>query len=426
MSVLVVTTEPLPFPGVPVTGAGLRAWALVQGLRSFGLEAEPAIAADAARHLSPEQAEPLKPFLFERHELTDHVRARKPDALVMQHWGLMDRLGPVDCPLAIDLAGPHLLERHFWGSAHPERDLADKLAALRRADFLTCSGRRQRLYFLGFAMQEGFDPADPNLLPVIPFSVSPQLPVPREFDPTAFVYAGLLLPWQDPSRGLEALLRAFERHNRGHLTFIGATHPAGDVSRGQFDSILQRIQASSQASLEPARAFTQLQEDLGRFGVAWDFMALNAERELAFPSRTVVYLSCGLPVVTQSGHELADWIARYDAGWNLDPASSDEHLEAFIERLLDAPDKIADKRENARRLVREKLTWDRTIAPLADWCRNPTRRSGKNRQSLQTDETLQALRRESEQLRESLQELQGRRLVRLSNLLRRIGWRRGS
>ncbi len=425
MSVLVVTTEPLPFPGVPVTGAGLRAWALVQGLRTRGLEAEPAIAADAVRHLSPEQVEPLKPFLFERSQLPDHVRARKPDALVMQHWGLMDRLGPVDCPLSIDLAGPHLLERHFWGSAHPERDLADKLAALRRADFLTCSGRRQRLYFLGFAMQGGFDPADPDLLPVIPFSVSPQLPSQREFDPTAFVYAGLLLPWQDPSRGLEALLRVLERRNRGHLTFIGATHPAGDVSRGQFDSILQRIQASNHASLEPARAFTQLQEDLTRFGVAWDLMALNAERELAFPSRTVVYLSCGLPVVTQAGHELADWIVQYNAGWCLDPASPSEDLETFVERLLDAPDEIAGKRENARRLVREQFTWDRTIAPLADWCRNPTRRAGKDLPNIQTDEALQALRRESEQIRESLQELQGRRLVRLSNLLRQIGITRG-
>ncbi len=421
MSVLVVTTEPLPFPGIPVTGAGLRAWSLVQGLRACGLEAEPAIAADAVRHLSPEQTEPLKPFLFERNALTNHIRARKPSVLVMQHWGLMDRLGPVDCPLAIDLAGPHLLERHFWGSAHPERDLADKLAALRRADFLTCSGRRQRLYFLAFAMQCGFDPTDPNLLPVIPFSVSPQLPTPREFDPTAFVYAGLLLPWQDPSRGLDALLCALERRNQGQLTFIGATHPAGDVSRGQFDSILQRIATSNRAHIEPARAFTQLQEDLGRFGAAWDLMALNAERELAFPSRTVVYLSCGLPVLTQTGHELAEWIAQYDAGWRLDPTAPPESVETFVERFLNSPDETASKRENARRLVQEQFTWDRTIAPLAAWCQSPTVRTGKDGPGIRDDETIKTLRRESEKLEESLRELKGRRLVRLSNLLRRIG-----
>ncbi len=79
-------------------------------------------------------------------------------------------------------------------------------------------------------------------------------------------------------------------------------------------------------------------------------MARNAERELAFPSRTVVYLACGLPVVTQAGHELADWIARYDAGWFLDPNSSEENLEALVEHLLDTPEEIGEKRENARRL----------------------------------------------------------------------------
>jgi len=424
MSVLVVTTEPLPLPGVPATGAGLRAWALVQGLRACGLEAEPAVASDAVRNLPPEQAVPLKPFLFERHTLTDYVRDRKPSVLLMQHWGLMDRLGPVDCPLAIDLAGPHLLERHFWGSAQPERDVADKLAALRRADFLTCSGNWQRLYFLAFALQCGFDPEAPDLLPVIPFSVSPQLPVSQEFDPSAFVYAGLLLPWQDPSRGLDTLLRVLERRHRGHLTFIGAPHPAGDVSRGRFEALLTRIAASPQARLEPARPFTQLQDDLGRWGIAWDFMARNAERELAFPSRTVVYLSCGLPVVTQAGHELADWIARYDAGWCLDPNSSEEDLEALVEHLLDTPEEIGEKREHARRLVREQLTWDRTVAPLAAWCREPSFRTGKDTPRIQTEAALQTLRHETAQLQESLRELKGRRLVRLSDFLRKTGLKR--
>jgi hypothetical protein len=229
MSVLVVTTEPLPLPGVPATGAGLRAWALVQGLRACGLEAEPAVASDAVRNLPPEQAVPLKPFLFERHTLTDYVRDRKPSVLLMQHWGLMDRLGPVDCPLAIDLAGPHLLERHFWGSAQPERDVADKLAALRRADFLTCSGNWQRLYFLAFALQCGFDPEAPDLLPVIPFSFSPQLPVAKEFDPSAFVYAGLSCPGR--------ILRGASTRCCGYLNgAIGDTSPLSGrpIQRAMF------------------------------------------------------------------------------------------------------------------------------------------------------------------------------------------------
>ncbi|HUT25474.1 MAG TPA: hypothetical protein VM492_14105, partial [Sumerlaeia bacterium] len=150
MRILVVTTEPVPLPGFSTTGAGLRAWGLAEGLRGRGFDVEVAMPMDAVANVSADQRKRVESFLFERKRLTEHVRARNPDVLVMQHWGLMDRLGDVACPLAIDLAGPHLLERAFWGSPSPERDLAEKLDALARADFLTCSGRFQRHYFLAF------------------------------------------------------------------------------------------------------------------------------------------------------------------------------------------------------------------------------------------------------------------------------------
>ena len=35
--ILILTTEPLPLPGMAATGAGLRAWGLAFGLRSAGM-----------------------------------------------------------------------------------------------------------------------------------------------------------------------------------------------------------------------------------------------------------------------------------------------------------------------------------------------------------------------------------------------------
>ena len=43
---------------------------------------------------------------------------------------VLRELGEVDCPLAIDLAGPHLLERRFWGSRDPEGDRAQTMDEL--------------------------------------------------------------------------------------------------------------------------------------------------------------------------------------------------------------------------------------------------------------------------------------------------------
>ncbi len=450
MGILLVTTEPVPLPGLTATGAGLRAWALAEGLRSRGFEVEIAMAADAIEASNAEALREAKPFLFERERLTEHVRERRPDALVMQHWGLMDRLGEIDCPLAIDLAGPHLLERRFWGTPSPERDLEHKLSALARADFLTCSGERQRDYFLGFALQAGFDPTagseqtrcalssphsspecfsdlcqDPTaggILPVIPFSVSPEIPEEKDYDPESFIYTGFLLPWQDPSVGVEALLDTLESRGRGRFDFIGGAHPAGDVSQGRFDGILKRIEASLRASLKPPRAFDALTNDMGTYGVAFDLMARNLERELAFPSRTVVYLTHGLPVITNDYSELSHLVKRYDAGWLLNPLDA-EGIANLIGDLLDHPHEIARRRDNARRLVRECLTWDKTIAPLADWCANPTVRPGKEKTPDPWKEN-ERLRLQLEKSNESLREMSGRRLVKFSNYLRKIGLRK--
>ena len=41
----------------------------------------------------------------------------------------------------------------------------------------------------------------------------------------------------------------------------------------------------------------------------------NVERELAFPSRTVNYLWCGLPVIHPEFSEVAHYIREYEAGW---------------------------------------------------------------------------------------------------------------
>jgi hypothetical protein len=425
MKILVVTTEPVPLPGLAATGAGLRAWGLAEGLRSRGFEVTVGMpaevvgaAASASAPLFAQALDAAGAAIFERPHLTDFIRAAHPDVLVMQHWGLMDRLGPVECPLALDLAGPHLLERLYWGSAHPDRDLEDKVAALARADFLTCSGPTQRAYFLAFAIASGHDPAAPDLLPVIPFSVAPDHPHAGAHDPGTFVYTGFLLPWQDPSRGIEALLGRLEARQQGRLVFVGGAHPAGDVSRGRFDAILARLAASPRAELRSPMPYASLLELLGQAGTAWDLMARNPERELAFPSRTAIYLASGLPVVTGDYGDLARWVAEYDAGWCVGERPND--LENVLEGILGNPSNISAKANNARRLVADRMTWDETVEPLARWCARPARRRAAGPPPAEALRSSQALRRQLEAAEARLGELGGRRLVRLSNFLRRL------
>jgi hypothetical protein len=434
--ILLLTTEPLPLPGLPTTGAGLRAWGLAQGLRAAGHDVRLLMPTNAAATFTEtaktdtgEGACATHQFntnaggqptawpdwvgTFVRSALPEAVRRESADAIVLQHWGLARELGEVEVPLAIDLAGPHLLERRLWGSADPEGDLREKLDALRRADFLTASGCRQRHYFLPFLAMAGWLIECPDVLPVIPFSFRSSLP-PAPPRAERFVYGGFLLPWQDPTIAIEAVLATMNRAGAGELLFIGGPHPARDVSRGRFEALLGRIDAHPRARRLDPMSFDRYLALLSEGGIALDLMARNAERELAFTTRTVVYLAAGLPVIHDDYSELGELIERHGAGWTLAPDDR-AGLEALLLRLLRGQEPVAERAAAARRLAERHLDWEHTIQPLAAWCADPRPRAEKTLHRLafeQQGRRLRSVESELEAVRGELDTLRGKRWVR--------------
>ncbi|MCX7048414.1 MAG: glycosyltransferase family 4 protein [Candidatus Sumerlaeota bacterium] len=457
MAILVLTTEPLPLPGQVTTGAGLRAWGLAAGLAAHFRDVEIAMPNTACavpgsefrvpssefrvpgsefRVPSPETQSsivnrqssiPLKVFSFERGALTEFVRRRNPDCVVMQHWGLMRELESCACPLAIDLAGPHLLERLYWKSPDPNADLMEKIDALARADYVVCSGAWQRHYFLSYMRMAGWDiTAAADVCPVIPFSFSPTLPAAVERrDETAFVYGGVFLPWQDPEIALRSALSAMNETGRGTLHLYGGPHPQGDVSGGRFDSLWRDLSANaSRAIVHNLTPFDQLLREYSSYGVAVDLMARNPERELAFTTRTVVYMACGLPVIYNDYSELSAIIRDGGAGWTLDPRDA-EGVKQLVRSLLDSPDEVRRRGEAAQALVAERMNWERTIEPLAKFCRAPTPRLNKEAARLAWESLprrVAELERERDTLASALDTLRGKWIVKIYERRARWSW----
>ncbi len=357
----------------------MRAWGLGFGLRAAGFrDVAMAFAADSVRGKNVDPSIVPGVAMFERSQLDDFIAEQAPDAVVFQHWPLLREVKrEPDCPIAIDLAGPHLLERRLWKSPDPEVDLREKLEALARADHVVCSGKFQRHYFLPFLVQAGHD-ARQTLCPVIPFSLSPDMPEPdpeREHD--TFVYTGMFLPWQDPEATLRAVVEELEEKDRGKLLFVGGPHPSGDVSGGQFDQLMQFLEKSERVEHHPVMPFDELLGRLRKAGTAVDLMPRNAERELAFPTRTVTYMWAGLPVIHNDYDELAQPISRAKAGWTFDAVAQQDEVRKIVRRLLSHREDVERRGANARDLVRKRYTWDQTIGPLASWCEDPRPRAEK-------------------------------------------------
>jgi hypothetical protein len=376
--VLLLTTEPVPIPGSATTGAGLRAWGLAQSLSraglnvtigSCGLDAEASVTTGSGTDCT------VRPFARgNMGALLDEVH---PDIVVLQHWGLARELTELTVPLAIDLAGPHLLERLYWGSSDPQRDVEEKLAALRRADFVTCSGHYQRHYFYPFLLMAGFDLRTTSV-PVIPFSVPPPAKV-RHYEPGSeptFVYGGAFLAWQDPTNAITWLLEEMDAAGKGRLLFYGGTHPVIDASGGKFAGLSRLLKNHPRVEMRGWKSFDELLSEYSREGdVALDLMARNPERELAFTTRTMIYLHCGLPVIYNNYSEVSDIIEEHACGWTLDPAD-EQGLRTLARRLLNAEIDLQRYREGALAAAAE-YDWTRTGQPLVEFCRHPQMRPGR-------------------------------------------------
>lgn len=373
--ILVVTTEPLPVPGGLTTGAGLRAWGLAEGLRSRGFPVTLATPLEGEQAIS-QAAAPTDDRVryFRRPELPALIEREQPDIIVIQHWGLVYALPPLDIPLVIDLAGPHLLERLYWGNPDSNHDREEKLTALRRADFIICGGTFQRHYFYPYLAMAGFDVREDSF-PVIPFSVSPE-PVEGQPEPDAeptFIYGGAFLAWQNPEAPIRWLLEELDRAGRGRLLFYGGSHPSMDASGGKFVKLYQDMQRHLRVEVRGWKPFADLIQEYAHQGhVALDLMEHNPERELAYTTRTMVYLQCGLPVIYNNYSELSSLITKNECGWCLDP-TDEMGFRRLVNDILEDPTIAQSMRDRARAAARDQ-SWDRTIDPLATYCANPVKR----------------------------------------------------
>ncbi len=377
--VLVLASSILPLAGLPTNGGGLRGWTLARGLAAVGHEVTlrfPRHSLDEQRAtIAPADREAALPHTFVWERIDETIAQARPDVVVASSWLLAAQIRRCPVPLAVDLAGPVLVEFLAQDPAKGTALAHLKTAALRQADYVTCAGERQRPYFQPWLLLGGFTPEDCLArLGVVPIGCDPQ-PAPEQEPATEprLLFAGTIAAWQDPRRAIEAAVAAIERHGRGHLTIHAAHHPVHSQGTAWYAPLRERLQGHPRVTLAGALSYAALREAYRQADLAIDLCERTLERELAFNTRTVDFLHAGVPPLYGDYAELSPLIRQYGAGFVV-PPDDDAAIVAALDAALDDPAALAACGRAARRLARERLTWERTIGPLAAFCAAPTRR----------------------------------------------------
>ncbi len=387
--VLVISPDVLPVGDIPASGSGIRAWALGKGLESQGHHVHYTMPAPALKGRESQVPPEYLTGAWTTQNLQTVIDSWSPDVIVCCGWPNMTWVERANVPVALDLTGPHLLERAYQGHKSVAENSAEKLRALAMGDFYTCIGERQKYYFDAWLTQAGADVASlSDLLAVIPYSVDPMLPEhiwPEswENEDVHFVFGGIFLPWQNPAPALLTVADTLARRNSGRLDIIGGKHPFYPIETGAFSALLDRLTSMEHVSLSGLMPHPELIERYRRAHVAIDIFVPNVERELAFPSRTVNYLWCGLPVIHPAYSEVAEHIRAYEAGWVV-PHDNASALSDIVMSILANPNEAKRRGQNAQRLARERFSWDVTSDPLLSFLKHPYMRSARGKRQQET------------------------------------------
>lgn len=384
MKILVFTTDTIPLEGLPTSGTALRTFGLIQGLRHQGHEVVVSVPSsalegmkkandiDSLPHALQEEIAELSKLTFDASNQNALLSEISPDVVICGHWPAMTLSTKPSQTLIIDLAGPHMLERHYQGSSNQIGATLGKLAAISNADYFIVSGEKQRLYFLSFLLRAGIPQPERKIIKVV-MPLDPALPEPRSENSAEypnFVFGGVFLPWQNPAVGLRAVRDAISKREQGKLTLIGGTHPNYKIKEGVYAKLFEELSEHPRVEIKPMLPYTEFKQALSKVDVAIDLMEWNLERELAVTIRSTTYLWAGVPVIYNDFADLAVLIKQYDAGWCVAPGDQNA-LDAVFEEIYSNPELIREKSRNARKLAEELFSWDRAVAPLLDFLVKP-------------------------------------------------------
>ncbi|WP_255315541.1 glycosyltransferase family 4 protein [Trueperella pecoris] len=344
-------------------------------------------------------------FSLRRTRVEDFRRELgQPDVVIMQGYLIktFPWLASGNFKLVVDLYDPFHIESLQVERFHPmderiralDHSLAELNSQVRGGDFFLCASNKQRDLWLGHLAAHGRinpltyddDPQLRRLIDVGSFGIqstppSKTRPAVRGVVPgigaedKVIVWGGGVYNWFDPLTVIHAVDRVRADVPSVRLLFMGAKHPNPDVPEMQMLRDARAL--SDELGLTGKHVF--FNEEWVEYSERHNYLleadiAVSAhlpglETDFSFRTRMLDYLWAGLPIVASEGDYFAELVAERDLGVSVPTEDVQAMAAAFRTLLSDDAERAMCAQRVAE--VAQDFHWDKTLAPLVEYCRAP-------------------------------------------------------
>jgi glycosyltransferase involved in cell wall biosynthesis len=318
--------------------------------------------------------------------------------------------GPYEAPVVsvppgvahvIDMSFPLILEGLATYDRFPDQwqlenaPFAVELMArqLMSADFILCASTDQWQYYVGCMTILGrirgdiirADPSLRRLIAVVPFGCPDEPPLrtgrgPRELvaglstNDYLLLWSGYLSDWYDPEMVVRAVAAASDAVPHVRLVFMGAR--PGDTRLHETSSGARLRELTKQLQLDDKTVFFYddwvpydqrvnwlLDSDVGIVA-----SPQTLESELAARARFLDYIWTATPAITTRGGTFAREFELRRLGLVVEPGDVDAMSKAIVAL---ADEQLRSEMRTRLEHIRSDHTWQRTLAPLVEYCSAP-------------------------------------------------------
>ena len=386
--------------GTKMSSPGIRAVNMARVLSRALPEARVTLAAPGSSDLVPDA--PFRVVAYTRRSLPR--LAMSADVVICQ--GFAPTLLPAffGRRFVMDFFSNFMIEGLEYRREHISEDMREAWLETQRvylnlqltlADFVICSNDRQRDAWLGMMSCLGLIPGSvydrdntlQKLVSVAAYGVRPEPPE-RDDRPLirgvipgiasedrVILWNGGILRWYDPLTLIRAVARLAPERPDLRLLFLGTAYPVAGFDVG--GTLPEAIALARDLGLLGRHVIFNEgwlpYDDSGRAMVEADIGVStyyeNLETHFSYRTRLIDFLWAGTPVVCTRGDVVAEMVEQRGLGLTV-PERDEDALADALARLLDDPDLRARCRTNLA-AVREEMSWEQTLAPLVEFCRNP-------------------------------------------------------